>query len=141
MIPLCGGCMRRILSYLTVVAIASLTLLAQQPSFSPTVQKYIRVTADKIILTHVRIIDGTGKPAVEDQNLVIQGGKISAIEPGADVPTVSGTTVLDLRGHSVMPGIVGMHDHMYYLARPNFDANWNWEQPPIAPQMSFSAPR
>jgi imidazolonepropionase-like amidohydrolase len=133
--------MRRILSYLAVVALASLTLLAQQPSFSPTVQKYIRVTADKIILTHVRVIDGTGKPAVEDQNLVIQGGKISAIEPGADVLAASGITVLDLRGYSIMPGIVGMHDHMYYLARPNFDANWNWEQPPIAPQMSFSAPR
>lgn len=133
--------MRRILSCLTVVALASLTLLAQQPPFSPTVQKYIRVTADKIILTHVRVIDGTGKAAVEDQNLVIQGGKISAIEPGVDVSAASGITVLDLRGYSAMPGIVGMHDHMYYLARPNFDANWNWEQPPIAPQMSFSAPR
>jgi hypothetical protein len=114
---------------------------AQQPALAPGVQKYVRVNSARVILTHVRVIDGTGKPAVEDQNVTIEGGKISAIQAGADIPSASGTTVLDLRGYSVMPGIVGMHDHMYYLARPNFDANWNWEQPPIAPQMSFSAPR
>jgi len=116
-------------------------MYAQQPALAPGVQKYVRVNSARVILTHVRVIDGTGKPAVEDQNVTIEGGNISAIQAGADIPSASGTTVLDLRGYSVMPGIVGMHDHMYYLARPNFDANWNWEQPPIAPQMSFSAPR
>ena len=133
--------MRRISTYLIVFVLSSLSLHAQQPSLSPAVQKYIRVNADKIILEHVRVIDGTGKPSVDDQNVVIQGGKISAIQPGVDVPSATGTTVLDLHGYSVMPGIVGMHNHLYYLARPNFDANWDWDQPPIAPQMSFSAPR
>lgn len=123
-----------------VFVLASLTVHAQQPPFSAAVQKYVRVKADKIVLEHVRVIDGSGKAPIEDQNVVIQGGKIAAIQAGADVPAAAGISVLDLRGYSVMPGIVGMHNHLFYLARPNFDANWNWEQPPIAPQMSFSAP-
>jgi hypothetical protein len=133
--------MRSIRLLVAVSVVSFSAVYAQQPALAPGVQKYVRVNSARVILTHVRVIDGTGKPAVEDQNVTIEGGKISAIQAGADIPSASGTTVLDLRGYSVMPGIVGMHDHMYYLARPNFDANWNWEQPPIAPQMSFSAPR
>src|SRR6185437_14862499 len=124
-----------------VFVLASLTVHAQQPPLSAAVQKYVRVKADKIVLEHVRVIDGSGKAPIEDQNVVIQGGKIAAIQAGADVPAAAGISVLDLRGYSVMPGIVGMHNHLFYLTRPNFDTNWNWEQPPIAPQMSFSAPR
>ena len=114
---------------------------AQQPSLSPDVLKYVRVKAEKIILEHVRLIDGTGKPPVDDQNITIQGGKISAMQPGADVPPAAGTTVLDLHGYSVMPGIVGMHNHLYYVGRPDFNANWDSEPPIVVPQMTFSAPR
>jgi len=113
----------------------------QQAALSPTVQKYVRVSAAKVVLQHVRVIDGTGKAAVDDQNVVIEGGKISAIQPGSDVAAPAGTTVLDLRGYSVMPGIVGMHNHLFYIARPDFDAEWNGEPPLLVPQMSFSAPR
>jgi hypothetical protein len=40
----------------------SLSTLAQQPTLSKTVQEYVRVQSPKVILTHVRIIDGTGAP-------------------------------------------------------------------------------
>jgi imidazolonepropionase-like amidohydrolase len=132
----------RSLRLLVAVSVLSLAALdAQQPALAPGVQKYVRVNSPKVVLAHVGIIDGTGKPAIEDQNVTIEGGKITAIQVGADVAGTPDTTVLPLHGYSVMPGIVGMHDHLYYLVRPNFDATWNWEQPPIAPQMSFSAPR
>src|SRR5690349_20110270 len=85
--------------------------------------------ATRLVLEHVNVIDGTGAPAQADRNVVIEGGTIAAITPGADVTPSDGTTVLDLRGHSVMPGIVGMHDHLYYI-RPGF-----------MQEMAFSAPR
>ncbi|MCU1272328.1 MAG: amidohydrolase [Acidobacteriaceae bacterium] len=125
----------------SIFLLTSLLCQAQQPSLSPEVQKYVRVHAERVVLEHVRVIDGTGKPAVEDRNVVIQGGKISAIQIGADVPAAVGTTVLDLRGYSVMPGIVGMHNHLFYVGRPNLNANWDSEPPVVVPQMSFSAPR
>jgi imidazolonepropionase-like amidohydrolase len=119
----------------------SLSAFPQQISPSPAVKKYARVDAAKVILEHVRVIDGTGKPAVDDQNVVIEAGKIGAIQPGADVPASAGTNVLDLRGYSVMPGIVGMHDHLFYAARPDFNVLWESEPPLVVPQMTFSAPR
>jgi imidazolonepropionase-like amidohydrolase len=94
-----------------------------------------------VVLMHVRVIDGTGKPAVEDQNIVIEAGRISAIVPGADVPKTDGVVALDLRGYTVMPGIVGMHDHLYHIARPDLDATGAWEAPLLVPQMTFSSPR
>jgi len=124
-----------------VFLLGSLLAHAQQISLSPEVQKYVHVRGEKVVLEHVRLIDGTGKPAVDDRNVVIQGGKISAIQTGADVPTAAGTTVLDLRGYSVMPGIVGMHNHLFYVGRPDLNANWDSEPPVVVPQMSFSAPR
>ncbi len=116
-------------------------LFSQQDQLSPNTQKYVRVNAAKVILEHVRVIDGTGKPAVDDQNVAIEGGKITAITAGSDAADSAGTSVLHLRGYSVMPGIVGMHNHLFYIARPNFKADWSWEPPILIPQMSFSAPR
>jgi imidazolonepropionase-like amidohydrolase len=127
--------------HLAVPVLCSLAALAQAPELSKTVQEFVRVQAPKVVLTHVRIIDGTGAPAVDDQNISIEDGKIVAIDKGGDVAKADGTTVLDLHGYSVMPGIVGMHNHLFYIARPNLDANWHFDQPVLVPQMTFSAPR
>jgi imidazolonepropionase-like amidohydrolase len=40
-----------------------------------------------------------------------------------------------------MPGIVGMHNHLFYIARPNLDSQQSSGQPLLVPQMTFSAPR
>lgn len=107
----------------------------------PDVRKYVRVGAPKIVLEHVRIIDGTGAPAITDQNIVIENGKIAAITPGAEQPQSAGVSVLDLHGYSVIPGIVGMHDHVSFFARPKLQADGDYEGPSLVMQMSFSAPR
>ena len=69
----------RLLLRVFVLLLASLTL-AQTPELSKAVQEFVRVNAGKVVLTHVRVIDGTGAAAVEDQNVVIEAGKITAIE-------------------------------------------------------------
>ena len=110
-------------------------------ALGPEVRRYLRVTTPKVILEHVRVIDGTGAAPVPDQNITIEGGKITAISAGADQPATEGTTILDLRGYSVLPGIVGMHNHLFYLARPNFAADGSFNGPFLFQQMTFSAPR
>jgi len=133
--------MRPLSVFLSVVSLLA-ALSAQQPAaLSKEVQKYVRVQAPKVILTHVRIVDGTGHAALDDQNLVLEGGKITAIQPGADVSASKETTVLALKGYTVMPGIVGMHNHLFYVARPNLDSQHHGEEPLLVPQMTFSAPR
>jgi imidazolonepropionase-like amidohydrolase len=118
-----------------------LCVQAQAPELSKAVQEFVHVQAPRIVLTHVRVIEGSGKPAVEDQNVVIESGKIAAIQAGTDVAANDGTTVLNLNGYSLIPGIVGMHDHLFYIARPNLSSDRKYEQPVLIPQMTFSAPR
>jgi imidazolonepropionase-like amidohydrolase len=105
------------------------------------VQEFVRVRDPKIVLTHVRVIDGTGAPAIEDQSVVIEAGKILAVQKSSDMAAIPGATELDLRGYTVIPGIVGMHNHLFYIARPNFDSRRHYDDPPVLPQMTFSAPR
>src|SRR5664279_5208587 len=137
-------CLNRLKSLVLMAGLVfcSVLLNAQPvPTPSPLTQKYIRVNAPRTVLTHVRVIDGTGKPAVDDQNIVMEGGRIVSVQAGVDVPQSSGVTVLDLRGYTVMPGIVGMHNHLFHIARPDLQANGDWENPLLVPQMTFSAPR
>jgi len=129
--------MHRIAAFFLLV---SATAIAQPPQLSPEVQRYVKVQAPTVALTHVRVIDGTGKPAVEDQTILIQNGKIASI--GQAAPPAD-AKVLDLHGYTVMPGIVGMHNHLYYIARPNLEPGKSpgWEPPLAVPQMMFSSPR
>ena len=131
----------RFLSRVFVLLLASFNVHAQGPELSKAVQEFVRSSAGKVVLTHVRIIDGTGGPAVEDRNVVIENGKISTIDKGADVPTDKNTAVLDLHGRTVIPGIVGMHDHLFYIVRPNLDSRRHFDDPVLVTQMTFSAPR
>jgi imidazolonepropionase-like amidohydrolase len=71
------------------------------------VQPFVKYEAPALALTHVRVIDGTGAPPREDQTVCISGGKIAALCP-------AGAQQLDLTGKTVMPGLVGMHDHLFY---------------------------
>jgi imidazolonepropionase-like amidohydrolase len=115
-------------------------VLAPPASLGPDVQPYVHIPAGQIAIQHLRIIDGTGAAPIEDATLLIDGAKIGAVLPaGSTVP--AGYRTLDGTGETAMPGLVGMHDHLYYLQRPNLDAVGHFEQPIIIPQMTFSAPR
>jgi imidazolonepropionase-like amidohydrolase len=145
-LPPAGSGRRRMPAWMLFLCLAALlsprAADAQRiDALAPQVRKYVAVGTPNVILEHVQIIDGTGAAAVADQNISIEGGKITAISPGADVPSTEGTTILNLRGYSVMPGIVGMHNHLFYLAFPNFAADGSFDRPALFHQMSFSAPR
>jgi imidazolonepropionase-like amidohydrolase len=140
-LPMEDGMNRCIRTGVAALLAFSGALLAQQVQLSKGVQTYVKVNASRVVLEHVRVIDGTGKAPVDDQNVVIENGKISAVQPGADVKAAAGETVLDLRGDTIFPGLVGMHDHMYYIARPNLAADGSSESPLMVPQMTFSSPR
>src|SRR5580704_4098774 len=82
----------------------------------PRVKPFVREDASTIVLAHVRVVDGTGAAARTDQSVVIRDGKIVAIGDASSTKAPDGAKVLDLTGRTVIPGLVGMHDHMYYPA-------------------------
>src|ERR1700733_3495167 len=81
---------------------------------------YISVSEAVVALTHVEIIDGTGAAPLRDQTLVIDHGKIAAVGPDASVPIPAGAKVLDLHDRTVFPGLVGMHEHLFYTEPQGF---------------------
>lgn len=104
--------MRKILS----VMLLGCGAMSAAQTLSPEVKNFVTVDAPVVVLTHVRVIDGTGAAVREDQTVVISKGKIESVgdAPGANVP--KDAQVLDLHDYSVIPGLVGMHDHMFYPA-------------------------
>src|SRR6059058_3197751 len=66
------------------------------------IRALIRVDAPVVVLRHVRVIDGTGSPAKDDQTIVISEGKIRAVGP-ASTAAPEGAMELDLSGRSVLP--------------------------------------
>jgi enamidase len=96
------GSMRTFLVAILLFAASSAN--AQQVAPAP---KFIRENSPVIALTHVQLIDGTGAAAQADQTIVIDHGKISAVGSTASTNVPAGAKVIDARGKTVIPGLVG----------------------------------
>ena len=103
--------------------VSSATLPAQRPTLSKNVHDYVSIDTPTVVLTHVRVIDGTGAPPRENQTLVVRDGRLSALGDASTIETPAGAQVLDLTGKSVIPGLVMMHEHLYYPTGPGVYGN------------------
>jgi hypothetical protein len=103
---------RKVLALILFVAALPLSRAQSAPDVAP----FISVSAPRFALVHVRVIDGTGAPALEDQTVVIADGKIQSIQPAALAKLPAGIEQQDRTGYSVIPGLVGLHDHLYVSA-------------------------
>ncbi len=109
--------MRRMFAVVIFMPLAIAAAYAQaKPELAKEVRAFVKVDAPVVALTHVRVIDGTGAPPRSDQTLVIRDGKIVAMGDAAKVSAPDGAQLLDLVGYTVIPGLVGMHDHLFYPA-------------------------
>jgi imidazolonepropionase-like amidohydrolase len=97
---------------------------------SATVRSFVTVDAPVVALTHVTLIDGTGKAPARDQTVLLERGRIAAVGDARSVRVPAGAQSIDLTGHTVIPGLVGLHNHLYYTAAGGRSA-----------QLAFSAPR
>lgn len=88
--------------------------LIHAQTLSPEVKEFVKVDSHVVALEHVRVIDGTGAAAREDQTLLLSKGKIESVSDASSAKVPSEAQRLDLHGYSVIPGLVGMHDHMFY---------------------------
>jgi imidazolonepropionase-like amidohydrolase len=121
--------MKNSIALFLLITIATVPLVRAQQTDR---QQFIRVEAPIVILRHVRVIDGTGSASRDDQTIMIAEGKIKSIQTGNDLILPPNAKVLDLDGYTVLPGLVGMHDHMFFPMGGN---------PPMYSNMGFSFPR
>ncbi len=104
--------------------------LPQASTLSPRVRAFVTVDGPVVALTGVRVINGTGTPVTENQVVMIRDGVIAAVGTAADVEVPTDAEVLDLAGRSVLPGMVMLHEHLFY---PAGGGSYN--------QQTFSFPR
>src|SRR5947209_2874774 len=107
-------------------------MASAQSRLLPGTQPFIDFSDPSILLDHVKLIDGTGAPARPDQSILIENGKISAIGSAGTVPVPAGARRVDLGGSTVLPGLVGMHEHLFYPSGSGV---------PMYNEQAFSAPR
>jgi imidazolonepropionase-like amidohydrolase len=101
----------RVVLALVAAAAMAAAVAAQRSPFAPA--NFVKVDAPVVALTHARVIDGTGAPPRDNQTILIRNGLIT--ELGEAARLIPGEpTVIDLAGKTVLPGLVMVHEHLYY---------------------------
>lgn len=71
-----------------------------------------QTNSDKLALVGGRIIDGTGRPPIENGVLLIVSGKIHAVGNKAAVTIPRDARQIDVTGKTLMPALVDLHTHL-----------------------------
>jgi imidazolonepropionase-like amidohydrolase len=92
-------------------------LLTGTATPSPTFEvPLISVSSPVVALENILVIDGTGRAPIANQTILISHGTIAAIGNAAAVSIPKDATRLNYAGYTAIPGLVGMHDHLFYSA-------------------------
>jgi len=117
---------------LTILALC-IAFLIQAQDFSPQVQRFITNNDANFAITNVTVIDGTGNAIKQNQTIIVSNGKILSTGATNEISIPAGTKTIDGSGKTVIPGLVMLHEHMFYT-KP-FE---NWFS---VGQMTFTFPR
>lgn len=102
--------------FLSALVTVPTGVTAQTSELSPAVRGFVSVNAPVVALTSAKIIDGTGGQPRDNQTVIIRGGSIVALGGVGVVEIPAGADVHDLTGKTVIPGLVMVHEHMFYPA-------------------------
>ncbi len=84
----------------------------QAQEMSNRVKQFVALDAPAFALTNATVIDGTGAAARTGQTVLVENGRIS--EVGSSVTIPSGFQRIDATGKTVIPGLIGIHNHTFY---------------------------
>jgi len=92
-----------------VAVVLGMLLLWAGFSFQPS---FAQVSgAATVAVTGARLIDGTGRPAIEQATLLIKDGRVQAVGPSASVQIPAGVVRVDAAGKTIIPGLISSHTH------------------------------
>src|SRR5262249_40944671 len=68
--------------------------------------------ADVKAFVGARLLDGTGKPAIDNAVLIVRGGKVEKVGPASRLRPPAGAQVINLAGKFIIPGLISTHVHV-----------------------------
>jgi enamidase len=110
---------------------ADLVPVLHYEDLSAQVRDFVSVSAPHVVVRDIRLIDGTGAPARSGMSVEILDGRIARVGTVAEVGTPAGAEVVDGAGHTLIPGLVMLHEHLFY---PSGERRYNTNEisfPPL----------
>jgi imidazolonepropionase-like amidohydrolase len=77
----------------------------------------------RTLLRPARVFDALSEQAHEGWTVLVEGDRIAAVGPAAQVGTPAGARVVDLPGATLMPGMIEGHSHL--LLHPYNETSWD----------------
>ena len=108
--------MKKIAPVLTIMICLFFEMQTAAQTFTPQVSPFVKVPAGIIVLTDVKIIDGTGAPAKEHQAVMIKNDRIAAVGNLKEMLIPADANTIDCSGKTIIPGLVMLHEHLYYTS-------------------------
>jgi imidazolonepropionase-like amidohydrolase len=115
-----------------IAGVVTPPIQAQELSeLGPNVRQFVASEASQTLIQNVTLIDGTGTPARRNMSVLVTGDRIARVAPTSDFgATPSGAEIIDGTGHTLMPGLVMLHEHMFY---PSGSARYNTNEQSFPP--------
>ena len=89
------------------------------------------------VFTGARLIDGTGKPALEEATLIVKGDRIVAVGTAAALSGAvpPGATIIDEKGMTIIPGLISAHSHLGLVKGASTASAENYTRENVAAQL------
>src|SRR5258706_15489342 len=97
--------------YFLVILCIALNSFGQK-SLGDETKAFVTFQRGTYLLQNLTLVDGTGDAAKTNQDILIVNDVIDKV--GVDLPAPQGATVINMEGKSAMPGMVMLHEHLFY---------------------------
>ena len=77
-------------------------------------RQFVQYAGPTVAITGVQVVDGTGAAARSGQTVVIEGARLLGVGPDGEVEIPAEAERIDGAGHTLIPGLVGVHNHTFY---------------------------
>ena len=90
-----------------LIRLPGLATLSLCVAFAP-----FQVAAQNMVIKGATILDVTNGDLIKNHVVIVKDGRIDAVSPARSTDIPKGIEVVDLQGHTLLPGLIDMHVHL-----------------------------